>query len=173
KDPAATRDAFTEDGWFQTGDIGELDADGYLRITDRKKNIIVTAGGKNIAPANIEHLLMHHPLISQVLVHGDRRNYLVALITLDPDALLNWANDHHKGSLAYEELTRDADVAALVQGIVDQANAFLARYEQIKYFRILPEEVSVENGLLTPTLKLKRREMETRYGEWLDGMYGR
>lgn len=173
KDPAATRDAFTADGWFQTGDVGELDADGYLRITDRKKNIIVTAGGKNIAPANIENLLMAHPLISQVLVHGDRRNYLVALLTLDPDALLAWANDHHKGSLSYEELTQDADVVALVQGTVDKTNQSLARYEQIKYFRILPEEVSVENGLLTPTLKLKRREMETRYEEWLDGMYGR
>ncbi len=171
KDPTATRDAFTADGWFLTGDIGELDADGYLRITDRKKNIIVTAGGKNIAPANIENLLMAHPLISQVLVHGDRRNYLVALITLDPDALLAWANDHHKGSLPYEELTQDAEVVTLVQSLVDKANSSLARYEQIKYFRILPEEVSVENGLLTPTLKLKRREMETRYGEWLDEMY--
>ncbi len=173
KDPAATRDAFTADGWFQTGDIGELDADGYLRITDRKKNIIVTAGGKNIAPANIENLLMAHPLISQVMVHGDRRNYLVALLTLDPDALLAWANDHHKGSLSYEQLTQDAEVAALVQSLVDKANTSLARYEQIKYFRILPEEVSVENGLLTPTLKLKRREMEARYGGWLEEMYGR
>ncbi len=172
KDPAATRDAFTADGWFQTGDIGELDADGYLRITDRKKNIIVTAGGKNIAPANIEHVLMAHPLVSQVLVHGDRRNYLVALITLDPDALLNWANAHHKGSLSYEELTQDGEVTAVVQSIVDKANGSLARYEQIKYFRILPEEVSVENGLLTPTLKLKRRSVEERYGDWLDGMYG-
>jgi len=171
KDPAATRDAFTADGWFCTGDIGELDADGYLRITDRKKNIIVTAGGKNIAPANIENVLAAHPLISQVLVYGDRRKYLVALITLEPDALLAWANDHHKGAMRYEELTQDSDVVALVQELVNKANGSLARYEQIKYFRILPEEVSVENGLLTPTLKLKRRVMETRYEEWLDEMY--
>jgi len=171
KDPAATHDAFTADGWFRTGDIGELDTDGYLRITDRKKNIIVTAGGKNIAPANVENLLMAQPLISQVLAHGDRRKYLVALITLDPDALLTWANNHHKGALRYEELTQDREVVALVQEMVNKANGSLARHEQIKYFRILPEEVSVENGLLTPTLKLKRRVMETRYEEWLDEMY--
>jgi long-chain acyl-CoA synthetase len=173
KDPAATREVFTADGWFRTGDIGELDADGYLRITDRKKNIIVTAGGKNIAPANIENLLMAHPLISQAMVHGDRRNYLVALLTLDPEAVLAWATEHGKGTVAYEELTRDTAVTALVQTIIDKTNASLARYEQIKYFRILPEEATVDNGLLTPTLKLKRRELETRYGEWLDGMYGR
>lgn len=172
KDPAATHEAFTDDGWFRSGDIGELDADGYLRITDRKKNIIVTAGGKNIAPANIENLLMHSPLISQAMVHGDKRNYLVALLTLDTEAIMAWANEHHEGTLSYEELTRDSQVAALVQGIVDKANESLARYEQIKYFRILPEDVSVDNGLLTPSYKLKRRAVEEKYGGWLDGMYG-
>lgn len=171
KEPEATRDAFTADGWFQSGDIGELDEDGYLRITDRKKNIIVTAGGKNIAPANIENLIMNHPLISQVMVHGDRRKYLVALLTLDPEALQVWADEHGKGASSYTELTQDEAVVALVQGIVDETNQTLARYEQIKYFHILPEEMSVDNGLLTPTLKLKRREVETKYGDWLDRMY--
>jgi long-chain acyl-CoA synthetase len=171
KDPVATREAFTDDGWFRTGDIGELDTDGYLRITDRKKNIIVTAGGKNVAPANIENLLMAHPLISQVMVHGDKRNYLVALITLDPEAVLAWASEQGKGGLAYGELMEDGETAVLVQGIIDKANQSLARYEQIKYFRILPEEASVENGLLTPTLKLKRRAVEEKYAAWLDEMY--
>jgi long-chain acyl-CoA synthetase len=171
KDPAATRAAFTEDGWFRSGDLGELDADGFLRITDRKKNLIVTAGGKNVAPANIENLLLAHPLISQAMVHGDKRNYLVALITLDPEVILAWANEQGKGGLAYGELTEEAEVVALVQNIVDKANQSLARYEQIKYFRILPEEASVENGLLTPTLKLKRRTVEDKYAARLDEMY--
>lgn len=171
KDAAATKAAFTEDGWFQTGDIGELDADGYLRITDRKKNIIVTAGGKNVAPANIENLIMNHPLISQVMVHGDKRKYLVALLTLDPEALQVWADEQGKGALSYPELTQDEAVLALVQGIVDKANQSLARYEQIKYFRILPEEMSVDNEMLTPTLKLKRRIVERKYGDWLEQMY--
>lgn len=171
KEAAATRDAFTADGWFRSGDIGELDADGYLRITDRKKNMIVTAGGKNVAPANVENLLIASPLISQAVVHGERRKYLVALLTLDPEAILAWANDHGKGALTYEQLTRDAEIITLVQSMVDRANESLARYEQIKYFRILPEEMSVENDLLTPTLKLKRRAVEEKYGAWLDEMY--
>lgn len=172
QDAAATRHAFTADGWFCTGDIGELDEDGYLRITDRKKNMIVTAGGKNVAPANVENLLLVNPLISQAMVHGDRRKYLVALLTLDPEAILAWANEQDQGARAYEELIQDEAVLALVQTAVDKANASLARYEQIKYFRILPEEMSVANGLLTPSLKLKRREVETRYQAWLNGMYG-
>ncbi|MCP4360160.1 MAG: long-chain fatty acid--CoA ligase, partial [Chloroflexi bacterium] len=171
KNPTATRHAFTADGWFCSGDIGELDEDGYLRITDRKKNIIVTAGGKNVAPAHIENLLMHSPLISQAMVHGDKRKYLVALITLDPETIQIWADEQGKGAMSYEELSGDTAVHPLVQAIVDEANQYLARYEQIKYFRILPEEVSVENDMLTPTLKLKRRVVEEKYEDWLDGMY--
>lgn len=171
KNPQATRAAFTEDGWFYTGDIGELDEEGFLRITDRKKNLIITAAGKNIAPANIENLIMNDPHISQVMVHGDKRKHLVALMTLDEEAITNWAQAQQKGHLSLSELSQDQEVNQLVADAVEQANQELASYETIKYFRILPEELSVSSETLTPTLKLKRRVVEKKYKHLLDEMY--
>ena len=168
---AATSDAFTDDGWFRSGDIGELDDDGFLRITDRKKNIIITAGGKNIAPAPIEHKLIQHPLIGQVMVHGDRRKYLVALLTLDPENAAVWAEQQGKTGLTMAALAVDADVIATIDDFVSQVNETLARFETIKYVHIVPEEFSIGNGLLTPSMKLKRRMVEERFNVELDGMY--
>jgi long-chain acyl-CoA synthetase len=171
KDPEASAAAFTEDGWFKSGDIGELDADGYLRITDRKKNLLITAAGKNIAPAPIENQLLQHPLIGQVVVHGDRRKYLVALFTLDEEMAPIWAAQNGKADKEIPDLADDPDVLQAIEGFVNEVNAGLAQYETIKYFRICPEPFSVENGALTPTLKLKRRVVEERFGALLDEMY--
>jgi long-chain acyl-CoA synthetase len=154
KDEAATREVFAADGFFRTGDIGELDADGYLRITDRKKSLIVTSAGKKIAPANVEFVLKRHsPLISQVYAHGDRRSYLVALITLDP-----------------EEAAR-AGAEAEVARAVAAGNQELARYEQVKRWKVLPAEFAQEDGLLTPTMKQKRKAIAERYAAEIEALY--
>jgi long-chain acyl-CoA synthetase len=171
KDAEATREAFTEDGWFRSGDIGELDEEGFLRVTDRSKNLIITSGGKNIAPANIENLMMSNPYLSQVMVHGDRRKYLVALITLDEEAIRTWADERGKGDLSYEALAQDDEVQQMVAAAVDRCNQALAPFEQIRYFRLLPEELSVETDLITPTLKVKRHVVEEKYGDLLEEMY--
>jgi long-chain acyl-CoA synthetase len=171
KDPAATAEAFTEDGFFKSGDIGELDARGFLRITDRKKNIIVTAGGKNIAPQNIENLIKTDPRISQVMVYGDRRPYLVALVTLDEEEMAAWAAAHGRTGASLAELAADPRVESLVQDIVTQKNATLARYETVKKLRVLPEDFTVDNDMLTPTLKLKRRAILAKYGHLIEQMY--
>ncbi|MGB0385029.1 MAG: AMP-dependent synthetase/ligase [Ardenticatenaceae bacterium] len=169
--PEATKAAFTEDGWFKSGDIGQLDENGFLRITDRKKNIIITAAGKNIAPAPIEQKLLQHPLIGQVLVYGDKHKYLVALLTLDPENLAVWAQQQGKTSHNSTHLATDPDLVAEIDTFVQGVNAKLARYQTIKQFRILPEEFTTENGLLTASFKIKRRVVETHYEELLSGMY--
>ena len=172
KNPEATAAAFTEDGWFRSGDIGELDGDGFLRITDRKKNLLITAAGKNIAPAPIENQMMNSPFISQALVLGDRRKYLVALLTLDGEAVGQWCEQQGKGALSLAEMAVDAEVQGLIGAVVAEVNGRLASYETIKQFRILPEEFSVANGTLTPSLKLIRKPVEQKYQHLLDEMYG-
>lgn len=171
KDAEATAAAFTEDGWFRSGDIGELDGDGFLRITDRKKNLLITAAGKNIAPAPIENQIMNSPFVSQALVLGDRRKYLVALLTLDGEAMGQWCEQQGKGALSLAEMAADGDVQGLIGGVVAEVNGRLASYETIKQFRILPEEFSVANGTLTPSLKLIRKPVEQKYQHLLDEMY--
>lgn len=171
KNPEATAAAFTEDGWFCSGDIGELDSDGFLRVTDRKKNLIITAAGKNIAPAPIENQMMNSPFVSQALVLGDRRKYLVALLTLDGEAMGQWCERQGKGALSLAEMAADGEVQGLIEGVVAEVNGRLASYETIKQFRILPEEFSVANGTLTPSLKLKRKPVEQKYQHLLDEMY--
>jgi long-chain acyl-CoA synthetase len=152
KDAEATRAVLEDDGWLRSGDVAAIDEDGFVTITDRKKDIIVTAGGKNVAPQNLENLLKLSPVVSQALVVGDRRPYVVALITLDPAA--------------------DAEHAeAEVQAAVDAANADLSRYEQIKRFRILPRDFSADEGEVTPTLKLKRRVVEEHFATEIDELY--
>jgi long-chain acyl-CoA synthetase len=159
------------DGWLQTGDIGELDEHGYLRITDRKKELIKTSGGKYVAPAMIEGRIKGaSPYISQVLVYGDRRNYCTALVTLDPDSIARWATARglptQPATLASMSETRQ-----LIQEALDRVNAALARYETIKRFALLDAEFSVERGELTPSLKIKRRVVERRYAAVLDALY--
>ena len=171
RDEDATRAAFTEDGWFRTGDIGEKDAQGFLRITDRKKELIITAAGKNISPANVERLVRNHPLVSQCVVQGDRRRFLVALISLDREELLSTAERLHLGMRDPVALAGHARIIAEVQLAIDTANRELARYETIKHFRILERELSVEDDLLTPTLKLKRRNIAERYAHLIEEMY--
>lgn len=169
-DPDATALAL-DDGWLHTGDIGELTASGHLRITDRKKDLIKTAGGKYVAPQRIEGLLKLSPLISQVLVHGDNKKYVVALITLDPIHLRQLA--HEKG-LTYtddEALTQHPAVLEIVRKGVAEANAHLASYESIKRFAVLPKDFSIEAGELTPSLKIKRKFVDQKYRNQIEKLY--
>lgn len=168
--PDATAEVMNEDGWFHSGDIGELDDDGFLRITGRKKEIIVTAGGKNVAPAVLEDRLRAHPLISQAMVVGDGQPFIAALVTIDVDEFPRWVSEHDKmGTLA--DLIDDPDLAAAVQSAIDDANRAVSKAEAIKAFRILPEDFSIEGGELTPTLKVKRRVVSDRYGAIIDEIY--
>ncbi|HLC42109.1 MAG TPA: long-chain fatty acid--CoA ligase [Methylomirabilota bacterium] len=172
KKPEATAEVFDQDGWFHTGDIGLIDADGFLFITDRKKDLIVTAGGMNIAPQNIENLLKTDPFISQALVYGDRRPYPVALITLNPEELQKFAIAQGLSSTDLGSLVRHPAIVQRVQAIVDARNGELQSYSRIKKFSILPNEFTQENGDLTPTLKLKRKIVVERQKAVLDSLYG-
>ena len=168
RNPAATAEAF-RDGWFLTGDIGELDPSGALRITDRKKDIIVTAGGKNVAPQNLENELKTDPVISQVMVHGDRRRFLSALVTLNEESARKWAAEH--GVPAGAPLHEHPAMIARVQEAFDALNARQASYATIKKFAILPRDFTQETGELTPTLKVKRKIVTQRHQALLDAFY--
>lgn len=170
KDPDATREALRND-WLYTGDIGYIDEQGYLHITDRKKDIIVTAGGKNVAPQNIENLLKLHPGVSQVVVIGESRRHLTCLFTLNSDALPKLYEQLGIAKLTLQEAAGHPLIVKKFQEYVDQVNSELASYESIKYFRILPSDFSVETGELTPTLKLKRRVINEKYKTFIDSMY--
>jgi long-chain acyl-CoA synthetase len=172
KDEEATREILGDDGWLRTGDIGELDEDGFLTITDRKKDIIVTAGGKNVAPQNLENELKASKFVSQALVVGDRRPYCIALITLDEPELVKWAHAHEVGGeLSLEALSRSAAVRELVEGIVERVNADHSRYEQIKKFTVLPRDFTMDADELTPTLKLKRRVCQEHFADEIEALY--
>jgi len=168
--PEATRETFTEDGWMSTGDLGSVDEEGFLSITGRKKDIIITAGGKNLAPANLENDLKKSRWVSQVVMYGDRRPYPVALVTLDAEQILPWAEANGLPS-DLAELAADDRVRALVAADLDRANAGYAQVEQIKRFAILDHDFSQETGELTPTLKLKRQVVHERFGEFFDRLY--
>ncbi len=173
KMPEETAKAIDEDGWFYTGDIGEIDQDGFVRITDRKKDIIITAGGKNVAPQKIENALKSKsPLISQVIVHGDKRKYLSALLTVDPDALESWANEKKisSGAFDYSVVSQKQEVRAEVQRVVDLVNEDLARFETIKKFSILDHDFEIGDQL-TPKLSVKRKHCNEKYKSIFDGMY--
>jgi long-chain acyl-CoA synthetase len=170
--PEATAEVLSEDGWFATGDVGEIDEAGRVRITDRKKDLIKTSGGKYIAPQAIEVMFKAVcPLASQMLVHADGRNYATALIALDPEALEQWGRAHGLAGLDYEALTASPEVHAYVQSCVDELNGRLNRWESIKDFRILDHDLSVEDDELTPSLKVKRKVIEAKYAALLDSMY--
>ncbi len=169
--PEASAEAL-QDGWFATGDIGELDDHGYLRITDRKKDLIKTSGGKYVAPQKVEGVLKAVcPYISQVVVHGDGRKYVTALITLDPEAIEGWGSGQNLSSTSVAELAESSEVRDLMQGYIDQANAKLERWETIKRFDILTTEFTVDEGEVTPSLKIRRRAVERKYADRLDALY--
>jgi len=168
QNPAATAEVL-RDGWLYSGDIGEVDRDGYLRITDRKKDIIVTAGGKNVAPQNLENELKTEPFISQVMVHGDKRKFLSALVTINEENVRKWAQEH--GVALAGSLHEDPRVRARVQGAVDALNAKQASYSTIKKFAILAHDFTQESGELTPTLKVKRKYCTQKYRDVLDAFY--
>lgn len=170
--PAATAEAIDADGWFHTGDIGELDEDGYLRITGRKKELIVTAGGKNVAPAVLEDRVRAHPLVSQCMVVGDRQPFIAALVTVDPDALPAWAAAHGKPADA-AALTDDAELRAEIQRAIDEANTAVSKAEAIKVFRILPQDFTEATGTLTPSLKVKRNVVLKEYAGDIAAIYER
>ncbi|MGW1992220.1 AMP-dependent synthetase/ligase [Embleya sp. NPDC001921] len=170
--PEATAEVLTEDGWLRTGDIGVVE-DGFLRITDRKKDLIKTSGGKYVAPSEIEGRFKGMcPYVGNILVHGEGRNFCSALITLDPDAIRVWAADRPAlRDKSYEELAGSAEARALIADCLDELNAGLQRWQTVKKFAILPRDLSVEHGELTPSLKVKRRAVERQYAELLEDMY--
>ncbi len=170
KDPEATAAVLSEDGWLRTGDVGEIDEDGFLKITDRKKDILVTAGGKNVAPQNIENDLKTSKWISQALVVGDQRPYVAALVTLDEAEIGRWAAERGlDGDIA--SLAASPAVQELVQGVVDEVNRERSRYEQIKRFVVLPRDFTMEAGEITPTLKLRRRAALDHFAAQVDELY--
>jgi long-subunit acyl-CoA synthetase (AMP-forming) len=170
--PEKNAETFTEDGWLRTGDIGELDGDGYLKIVDRKKELIINAAGKNMSPANIESTLKAaSPLVGQAAAIGNARPYNVALIVLDPDYAPVWAKQNGLDGKSIEELAGEQKVRDAVQAAVDQANAKLSRIEQIKKFTILPEQWEPGGDELTPTMKLKRKPIDEKYAEQVEALY--
>jgi long-chain acyl-CoA synthetase len=170
--PDQTAEAMTPDGWLRTGDIGELTAEGFLRITDRKKDLIKTSGGKYIAPQAIEGKLKAHcPYISQVIIHGDKRNFVTALVTLDEEATMQWAKGHGMNGKRYDEVVKTEEARQLLTPYFNEVNQSLAKYETVKQFVILPKDLSVDEGELTPSLKVKRKVVEKKYAALLDKMY--
>jgi long-chain acyl-CoA synthetase len=168
----ATKEALENDGWFHTGDIGELDEDGFLKITGRKKELIVTAGGKNVSPAVLEDRLRAHPLISQCMVVGDNQPFIAALVTIDEEAFPAWKRDHAKPDDAtVEDLREDEDLNKTVQEAVDEANKAVSHAESIRKFRILAVDFTEDGGHITPTLKLKRNVVAKDFADEIDALY--
>ncbi|MTD12672.1 AMP-binding protein [Nakamurella sp. YIM 132087] len=167
----ASEEVLSADGWLHTGDIGEL-VDGYLRVTDRKKDLIKTSGGKYVAPQKVEGIFKAvFPYSSQIIVHGDGRKFVSALITLDPDAIKGWAERNGLAGRSPAELAADPKVTALVQGGIDELNSKLDRWETVKKFAVLPRDLTIEDGELTPSLKVRRKTVEKQYMDVLDGLY--
>jgi long-chain acyl-CoA synthetase len=167
----ATKEVIDDDGWFHSGDIGELDSDGFLFITGRKKELIVTAGGKNVAPNVLEDRLRSHALISQAMVVGDDRPFIAALITIDEEAFPRWAEEHGKEGHKIADLTDDPELRKEIEAAVEHANQAVSRAESIRTFKILPEDFTIEGGELTPTMKVKRRVVADKYEEQIEQVY--
>lgn len=171
KNDAATAESIDADGWFHTGDIGELDGAGFLRITGRKKEILVTAAGKNVAPAVIEDRIRAHPLISQAMVVGDGEKFVACLITIDEEAFPAWAAEKGKGGSGVADLLDDPDLRETVQEAIDDGNRAVSRAEAVREFRILPDDFTIDSGEITPTLKLRRAVVMKKYASTLEDIY--
>ncbi|HKC29561.1 MAG TPA: AMP-dependent synthetase/ligase [Jatrophihabitans sp.] len=172
KNPEATKEALEADGWFHTGDIGEIDDDGFVRITGRKKELIVTAGGKNVAPAVLEDRVRAHWLVSQCLVVGDQKPFVAALVTIDPESWPRWLKEHgHPADATVAEFVDDADLHAEIQTAIDDANKAVSRAESIRKFTILPDDWTEAGGQLTPSLKLKRNVVHKEAAEQIEALY--
>jgi long-chain acyl-CoA synthetase len=169
--PEKTAETIDTDGWLHTGDVGQVDADGYYRITDRMKDIIITAGGKNITPSELENELKFSPYVTDAVVIGDRRPYLTVIIMIDQENVEKYAQDHDVPFSNYASLTRAPEVQQLIQSVIDQVNQQFARVEQIKKFFLLDTQLSAEDEELTPTMKLKRQLVQKKYAERIDAMY--
>lgn len=172
KDPKATNEAL-RDGWLYSGDIGELDEDGYLKITDRKKDIIVTAGGKNIAPQNIENRLKFGPYINDAVVIGDKRSFITCLIMIDEENVVKYAQDNKIQFSTYKDLAQNPEIIKLIQAAVDRVNETLSSVERVKKFTILPKRLYEEDGEVTPTMKVKRRYVNKAFSDLIEAMYQR
>ena len=170
KNPEATAEAL-KDGWLYSGDVGELDEDGFLKITDRKKDLIITAGGKNIAPQNIENQLKFSPYINDAIVIGDRRKYVTALIAIDEENVIKYAQDNKIQFSTYASLTQDSVIKQLIQKEVDRVNNTLAQVEQVKKFTIIPKKLYEEDGEVTPTMKVKRKNVNEAFKDIIEKMY--
>ncbi len=169
--PEQTADTFTDDGWLRTGDVGEWVDDTHLRIIDRIKHIIITSGGKNISPSEVENSLKASPYVKEAMVIGDRRSYLTALIGIELETVGNWALRHNLAYTTYRDLSEKPEVIELIQGVVTTTNEKFARVENIRKFRLLPKELDHEDGELTATQKLKRSAMEDSFGDLVESMY--
>jgi long-chain acyl-CoA synthetase len=167
----ANAEAFTSDGWFKTGDLGRLDEEGYLYIVGRKKELIVTSGGKNVAPAVLEDRIRAHPLISQCLVVGDNKPFIAALITLDLDALKPWVAIHKKEWTSVAELAKDPDLIAVIQTGVDEANKAVSKAESVRKFTILPTDFTIAGGQLTAKLSIKRHVVAKEFATEIEALY--
>jgi long-chain acyl-CoA synthetase len=167
----ATRETVDDEGWLHSGDVGELDAEGYLRITDRKKDIIITAGGKNISPSWIENRLKCSPWVREAIVIGDRRKYVTALIGIELDTVGDWATRRRLSYTTYKDLSEQPEVRRLISDWIDEVNGELAQVEQVKRFVLLPKELDHEEGELTATQKVKRRAISARFEDLVESMY--
>jgi long-chain acyl-CoA synthetase len=169
--PEETKAAFTPDGWFKTGDIGEVDSEGFLTITDRKKDLIKTSGGKFIAPQPIENALKNNVLVAQAAVIGDKRKYASVIISPNFPLLEDWARTNGVAFSTHDDLVHQPQVRDLYQGVVENLNKNLAHFETIKKIMVVPDEFSIATGEITPTLKLKRRVVEIKYKQQIDELY--
>ena len=167
----ATRATIDDEGWLHSGDVGVLDADGFLKITDRKKDIMITSGGKNISPSWIENLLKVSPFVREAIVIGDRRKYITALIGIELDTVGDWATRQRIPFTTYKDLSEQKAVLELIGGWVDEVNEQLAQVERVKRFRLIPKELDHEEGELTATQKVKRRAIADQFKDMIEGMY--
>jgi long-chain acyl-CoA synthetase len=170
RDEANTKEALV-DGWLHTGDVGEVDEEGYLKITDRKKDLIITAGGKNIAPQYIENLLKFCPYINDAVVIGDRRKFISALIVIDEENVVKYAQDRKVQFTTFASLTKAEEVLDLIQAEINNVNKQLARVENIRKFKILDKKLYTEDGEVTPTMKVKRKAINAQYKDVIESMY--